>query len=75
MDLHAETLATCDECGKPAAMLFHGLCRNCIIESYDMDDDREGDEPYDDCGLMPDGQCMRAGSEECDWECGRLRRP
>lgn len=22
-----------------------------------------------DCGLMPDGQCLKAGSEECDWEC------
>ena len=26
-----------------------------------------------DCGLMPDGQCLKAGSEECDWDCGRLR--
>ena len=22
-----------------------------------------------DCGLMPNGQCLKAGSEECDWEC------
>lgn len=28
---------------------------------------------FDDCGLMPDGQCMKAGSEECEWECGRRR--
>ena len=22
-----------------------------------------------DCGMGRDGQCMYAGSEECDWEC------
>ena len=27
------------------------------------------DEPWLDCALMPDGQCLKAGSEECDWEC------
>ncbi len=33
------------------------------------------DEDFDDmdCGMMSDGQCIKAGSEECDWECGRLR--
>jgi hypothetical protein len=25
-----------------------------------------------DCGLGPDGQCDQAGTEYCDWECGRL---
>lgn len=35
-------------------------------------DDRYEPDEFDDCGLMPDGQCTRAGSEECDWECGRL---
>lgn len=36
----------------------------------DYDDDG-GYEPDDDvdCMLMPDGQCMKAGSEECDFEC------
>lgn len=23
------------------------------------------------CGMMPDGQCALAGSEECDWDCPR----
>jgi hypothetical protein len=32
--------------------------------------DEESD--YVDCGLMPDGQCTKAGTEECDWDCGRL---
>jgi hypothetical protein len=31
-------------------------------------DDAEDDEFFD-CGMTPDGQCMKAGSEECDWEC------
>lgn len=22
-----------------------------------------------DCGMGADGQCSKAGSEECDWEC------
>jgi hypothetical protein len=40
-------------------------------ETWD-DDPRDWDEEdgdYEDCGLMPDGQCLKAGSEECDWEC------
>lgn len=40
-------------------------------EYYDDDprdwDEEDGDD--EDCGLMPDGQCLKAGSEECDWEC------
>lgn len=49
---------------------------------YDRVDDTEyDDDPRDwdeedgddmDCGLMADGQCMLAGTEWCDWECGRL---
>lgn len=23
------------------------------------------------CGMMPDGSCSLAGTEECDWECPR----
>ena len=32
------------------------------------DDDPEDDWEFD-CHLGPDGQCGKAGSEECDWEC------
>lgn len=49
-----------------------GLCASCIAEEMDYDpavDDRYEPDEFDDCGLMPDGQCTRAGSEECDWEC------
>lgn len=45
-----------------------------LYEAYAVHDDDapdwdEDDEDYADCGLMPDGQCLKAGSEECDWEC------
>ena len=54
----------------------HGdLCTACIAEEMDYDpavDDCDSFDDFDDCGLMPNGQCMKAGSEECDWECGRL---
>lgn len=36
-----------------------------------LDDEIEEDEV--DCGLMHDGQCVYAGTEWCDWDCGRLR--
>ena len=38
----------------------------------------EGDETHDEnglyrnCGMLRDGTCILAGSEECDWECGGL---
>ena len=24
-----------------------------------------------ECGMLADGTCLKAGSEECDWECPR----
>ena len=39
---------------------------NDYDDDYEVEDD---DDEYDDCGLMPDGQCLKAGSEECDWVC------
>lgn len=35
-------------------------------------DDGDADFSEPDCGLGPDGQCDQAGTEYCDWECGRL---
>jgi hypothetical protein len=26
-----------------------------------------------DCAMMPNGQCGKAGSEECDWDCPVMR--
>jgi hypothetical protein len=44
-----------------------------MSETYDYYDDDtdelEDDEAWLDCGLMQNGQCLKAGSEECDWEC------
>ena len=34
--------------------------------------DYDDDDMDDECGLMTDGQCMLAGTEHCDWDCGRL---
>lgn len=45
-------------------------------EDYYDDDPRDWDEEDGDdidCGLMPDGQCAMAGSEECDWVCPHSR--
>lgn len=44
-----------------------------LIDGFDnefVDDDE--DDSLDDCHLMPNGQCLLAGTEFCDWECGRL---
>lgn len=42
-------------------------------EGYEYDDDHVFDYMDDDhsseCGLMPDGTCMLAGTEFCDWDC------
>lgn len=35
----------------------------------------EGDDLDGDCGLLPNGQCMMAGSEDCDWECPHSHGP
>lgn len=66
----------CPDCGKPADTTFWGVCRDCVPDHFAFDDDDgdDGFDEFDDCGLMPNGQCLKAGSEECDWECGRLNR-
>lgn len=44
------------------------------MDEYDFDDDPvfddcDDDDGLGDCAMGPDGQCGKAGSEECDWEC------
>lgn len=60
----------CVRCDEPTK---HLLCDRCFadeIADHECDDDYgEGPEFAFDCGKMPDGTCMLAGSEECDWEC------
>lgn len=38
-------------------------------EYHDDDGGDELEESMQNCGKLPDGTCMKAGSEECDWEC------
>jgi hypothetical protein len=35
----------------------------------DWDEDFGPDDFYFDCGLAPDGICLLAGTEDCDWDC------
>jgi len=60
MDAHNAWLASfaCPVCGDP----------DC---DFDCDGDYEDTEDDFDCGMMPDGYCSKAGSEECDWQCPR----
>lgn len=57
-----QTWCECDCDGSPEAM----------ADPYPDMDNEYDDDPEDDdfdCALMPDGQCLKAGSEECDWSC------
>ena len=55
----------CDFCGEP---LMHCTCWEPDDEcDYEYSD--EFDDAVQDCGMLADGTCMKAGSEECDWEC------
>lgn len=47
-------------------------CRPLEPGEYDhLWDDDDEDEPEDDfdCMMMDDGTCLKAGSEECEFEC------
>ncbi len=33
------------------------------------DNDADWEEPEEDCGRQPDGLCLYAGTEFCDWDC------
>ncbi len=61
----------CPECGAPDNFCMclddEDTCEYCGAELGTC-----GCE-YVDCGMGPDGQCSKAGSEECDWDCGRTR--
>ena len=68
-------MRTCTSCGKEVADTYTGVCRACLIDHYDDDDD--GDDcspegPAFECAGYNDGTgfyCPLWGSEECDWEC------
>lgn len=70
------TTPTCTSCGKPADMTFHGVCRACIIDDFDDDEEFDPEGPEFECaGYYPEpaGEfyCPLWGTEECDWECPR----
>lgn len=46
-------------------------CPDCgFLACICFDDERESeDDSLDDCGRLPDGTCMLAGTEHCDWDC------
>jgi len=46
------------------------ICEQCYNDdaAYDDDGDPE-DDGLDECAMMPDGYCMLAGTEHCEWEC------
>lgn len=62
------TQPTCNQCGETVDMTFHGACINCAGLDDNPDDGPELEDMFD-CGMMPDGTCLLAGTEDCDWEC------
>ena len=59
-DYDDDDLDVCEMCGG----LLQGLSNLCAVC-----------DALFDCALGPDGQCMKAGSEECDWECPNSHGP
>jgi hypothetical protein len=51
------------------------MTEDLLFRIKEAAENREAEEKWEArqfCGLMPDGQCTNAGSEECDWICGAL---
>lgn len=63
----------CARCDRPVEHKHGDLCAACIADDMEPDEEREDDpdQVFLDfvCGMLPNGQCMLAGSEDCDWEC------
>jgi len=45
-------------------------CEPCQCELDEYEEERDA-LALMDCGMMHNGLCTKAGSEECDWECPR----
>lgn len=73
--MHGRVYEVCDDCIKrvnedaQAELDARGDYDDCD-PGYDEDDYDD----FEDCGMMPDGQCSMAGSEWCDWDCPRGKR-
>lgn len=79
----------CDRCGGEGWFLqrnlslgpglYEATCPKCEghgAYATDADDEVEDwmeDESDFECMMMADGICLKAGSEECEWECPRNR--
>lgn len=69
----------CDYCRAPINGA-NTVCHQCATEGDDLDDcsymDDAGISPlYDrlsECSMMADGCCPKAGSEECEFDCGLI---
>lgn len=48
-----------------------GMCDS--MECACDDDYEDYEEPEEECYMTPDGYCMAAGSEYCDWDCQNNR--
>jgi len=60
------------QCMRCDTMTPHWLCDRCAADEIEDRDEALDAEPPDfefGCGMMPDGTCMLAGTEDCDWEC------
>lgn len=62
-------------CPSPEFCADNRTCTGQCVSDSDDADDYDPDEEFLDfeCGMMRDGQCTKAGSEECDWDCPRNR--
>jgi len=58
----------CPECSPCPCngVITGGLCDNLCYCDEEPD---EPDDGMDECGMLPDGTCMLAGTEHCDFEC------
>jgi hypothetical protein len=67
IDEWMEDCTCCDVCqAKPCdGVMSGGLCDNLCY----CDEEEEVDDGMDECGMLPDGTCMLAGTEHCDFDC------
>lgn len=67
---------TCERCDTVITHKHGQLCAACIADDMDWEEpEMDEDEAFlaFQCGMMADGFCTMAGSEDCDWECPRSR--
>ena len=66
----------CERCDTIIRHKHGGLCAACLEDDMDPEEpEMDEDEAFleYECGMMADGYCSKAGSEDCDWVCPRGR--